>query len=472
MKIEMEQKLVRFLENHHINLNNKKIIVAISGGPDSVALLHVLKEWRHKWNIHLIAVTINHQLREEAVEDVRYVSNLCHHWNIPLISEKINVREYEQRHKVSTQVAARSLRYHVFEKVMAEEEADYLALGHHGDDQIETMIMSMMRMTNLSGLSGIPFHRPFKNGEIIRPLLAVTRVEIEQYCQFNDLVPRIDLSNEDISYTRNYIRKLVVPKLKKKNESLHVTMQQLAETLREDEAYLHEEANKAFEKIVRSSEDKRKVTISIATLRQYATSLQRRIYRLTLDYLYEILRPQLSYSHEQIFLSLLKENADNKLLHFPQQLMVEVVYGNIEFYFNEKKAKTFATYINDIPATVPLPDGNVLEINYQHTNDHQGKHDQYICSASQVTFPLHIRTRKPGDRMRYKGLNGSKKIKDIFIDEKIPRNDRDEIIVVADDEEEILWLIGVRKGVLMKPPKEGTLYLSLTYKKPEGDIHA
>src|SRR5699024_10142460 len=138
-----------------------------------------LKQYRNEWNIPLVAVTVNHQLRADAEDDVEYVRHLCDRWNIRLISATIDVLEYKQRHKVSTQVAARNLRYEVFANVMMEEEADYLALGHHGDDQIETLVMSLMRTTNLSGLMGIPYERPFNGGQIIRPLLAVSKEEIE-----------------------------------------------------------------------------------------------------------------------------------------------------------------------------------------------------------------------------------------------------------------------------------------------------
>lgn len=462
----MEQKLIRFLDDHHIFIENKKILVAISGGPDSVALLHFFKQYRYEWNLHIVAVTVNHQLREGAEEDIQYVRHLCDLWNIRLISETVDVKGYKNLHKVSTQVAARKLRYEVFANVMAEEKAHYLALGHHGDDQIETLIMSLMRTTNVSGFTGIPHERPFNEGQIIRPLLAVTKEEIEQYCTRHKLSARIDPSNEDISYTRNYVRKLIVPKLKEKNESLHITMQQLAETLREDETYLQQEAEKVFKKNVRRDKVAKKVTINRTKLSEYAVPLQRRVYRLTLDYLYETLPSQLSYSHEEIFLSLLQKNNKNKLLHFPKGLLVEVVYDQIELYFNRGNKKSFYAYIEDIPTSVPLPNGKVLEVTYTEKSIKNEAQNEYICALSQVKFPLKIRTRIPGDRMGYRGLNGTKKIKDIMIDEKIPRQKRDEIFVLADANGEILWLVGIRKGEYIHPSAdEGEkLNLLFTYK--------
>lgn len=460
----MEQKLIPFLENHHIELENKKVVVAISGGPDSLALLHFFKGLRRKIKLQLTAVTVNHQLRKEAVDDVTFVEKICKQWDVPLISEQVDVQAYKAQHKVSTQVAARESRYAIFRKIMDEEGADYLALGHHGDDQIETLVMSLMRTTNLAGMTGIPFSRSFQQGNIIRPLLAVTREEIESYCERHRLQARIDPSNEDLSYTRNYVRKRIVPSLKEKNPSLHLTIQQLAESLGEDEEYMRAEAEVVFDRVAKCDRTTKKVTLDIASLKAYAVSLQRRIYRLTLDYLYDNLPPHLSHSHEQIFLSLMNENISNRRLHFPQNLIVEVVYGQIEFYFYEGNEPPFTAYVHNVPTTVALPDGKVLEIKYTRSIPEVEDDNEYYCHISQVKFPLQIRSRKPGDRMRYKGLNGSKKIKDIFIDEKVPRAKRDKAIMVTDNTDEVFWLIGLRKGMTKRTSEADNLYLSFTYK--------
>lgn len=460
------------MNRHDVSLENKNVMVAVSGGPDSVALLHLFSKWRNLWDFSLRAITFDHQLRTEAKDDVAYVKKLCEKWDIPLDIDRLNVREFQKEHKVSTQVAARQLRYEKFKEKMKQHNIDLLALGHHGDDQIETMVMALMRTTNLSSFSGIPFRRTFSTGEIIRPLLAVSKQEIEQYCKKHNITFRIDKSNEDITYTRNYVRKLIVPKLKEKNKNLHATIQQLSETLQEDERYLQYEAKKLFQKLVTCFKDEKKVTIRMEDLITHPVPLQRRIYRLTLDYLYETEVPQLSYTHEQIFLSLLKHNTENKILHFPKNLIIETSYGSIHFYFENEANEPFSTFVEEIPATIPLPDGSVIEISYTNRSNSKNN-NEYICSTSQIQFPLQIRTRKPGDRMRYKGLKGSKKIKDIFIDEKIPRKKRDEIYIVTDRNDEILWLVGIRKGLLNKRPNAEDSYVLFHYiEAKEGDVDA
>lgn len=467
----MEEKIMQFVQEQGIHLENKKMMVAVSGGPDSISLLHLFHKWKQRLAMDLVAITINHQLRADAEEDIAYVKRQCDNWKIPLIVETIDVKAYEKEHALSTQVAARELRYEQFAKAMAAENVDYLALGHHGDDQIETLIMSLMRSTTLASITGIPFSRPLHKGRIIRPLLAVTKEEIEQYCEQNKLHPRIDESNKDITYTRNYIRQLVVPKLKEKNHNLHVTIQQLAQRLQEDENYILTEAKQLFNQIVYRSKNEKKAKIRIEQLRELPISLQRRIYRLTLDYLYEKLPAQLSYSHERIFLSLLDENVENKRLHFPQGLIVEVVYRDIELYFTKTMRESFSMTIDEIPTTVTLPKGDLLHIQYTNRSEERGT-EEFICPVTQLTFPLKVRTRRAGDRMRYRGLNGSKKIKDILIDEKIPPRKRDDIVIVTEAKDEILWLVGVRKGIVKQDITKDALYVSFTYESLEGDTHA
>ena len=172
----LTEKVNSFIKQYQLIEPNKTILVGVSGGPDSMALLHFLKKEsaRNEWR--LIAVGIDHQLREDASEqDMLYVETQCKRWGIPFIKKKVDVESYKQTYKVGTQVAARSLRYDMFAEVMGVYEADYLALAHHGDDQIETMLMGFMRMTSIQGLKGIPYARNFATGKIIRPFFTINK---------------------------------------------------------------------------------------------------------------------------------------------------------------------------------------------------------------------------------------------------------------------------------------------------------
>lgn len=196
------EKVKAFIKKHQLIEKHKKILVGVSGGPDSMALLHYLKERKEIDELNIIAIGIDHQLRKEASEaDMLYVEEQCKRWHIPFISKEVDVQAYKQKYKVGTQVAARTLRYEVFAKAMLEYDADYLALAHHGDDQIETMLMGLMRMTTIQGLKGIPYKRDFATGIIIRPFLPLTKSDIETYCYDHQIEPRIDESNFEADYT-------------------------------------------------------------------------------------------------------------------------------------------------------------------------------------------------------------------------------------------------------------------------------
>src|SRR5699024_7550949 len=444
------EKIKAFIKKYQLIEADKTVLVGVSGGPDSMALLHFLKEENEINGLHIIAVGVDHQLREDASEqDMLYVEAQCERWDIPFIKKKVDVTAYKQTYKVGTQVAARTLRYEVFTEVMKEYEADYLALGHHGDDQIETMLMGLMRTTSIQGLKGIPYTRHFATGMIIRPLLPLTKEEIETYCEFHRIQPRIDESNFVTDDTRNELRLDVVPTLKEKNHRLHQTVQQLSETIQEDESFLMEQAMKAMKDVVQINEKKREVTILLTVFKKQPVSLQRRLFRLTLNYLYkENIPDKISYKHEEIFLRLLGDKLANKSINFPNGLMIEKSYKKVHLYFEQTKKNDimYERTITSVPLEIVLPNGDIMHIE-QSKITNMPKTDVYtfVYPEEEITWPLHIRHRKHGDRMSYEGLNGSKKLKDIFIDEKVPRNKRDEMYILTDDNKEILWLIGLRK---------------------------
>src|SRR5699024_9594115 len=170
----MEQKVLAFLAENQLIKENSRVLVGVSGGPDSLALLHFLHRHQSLLKIKVMAVTVDHQLRGDAsIEDVNFVHAFCEKLNIPCITKAVDVPAYKKSHQLGTQMAARTMRYDIYAKVL-QQYADVLALGHHADDQIETFIMQITKTTSLQSLSGIPLKRPFASGLIIRPFLCVT----------------------------------------------------------------------------------------------------------------------------------------------------------------------------------------------------------------------------------------------------------------------------------------------------------
>ncbi|SFD73435.1 tRNA(Ile)-lysidine synthase [Lentibacillus persicus] len=459
----MENTVQAFVNRHQLIKQNTTILIGVSGGPDSMALLHFLWRFKDDWNLRLIAVSVDHQLRGTASQaDVDYVRDMCEKWNLEFVSTSLNVPAYKQKRQLGTQVAARELRYQFFAEQMNTYQADYLALGHHGDDQAETMLMGFVRSASVRSLAGMPVKRDFASGEIIRPLLCVTKEMIESYCTEHAIIPRRDPSNEDDKYTRNDFRHNILPLLKEKNQNLHRTLRHLSESLQEDDTYLQQEAIKMAENVVTFGNADSGLSFDTNVFKAYPRSLQRRCFHLLLNYLYGEKPQTVSYVHEEQFLKVLQTDHGHIEINFPNRLKLVKSYTTMSFYFMKDYIQPSSYHvIMDPPEEIVLPTGKVISSSII-SEPHLEGGAIFVCQREAIALPLHIRTRKKGDRMRWKGLNGSKKVKDIFIDAKVPLNERDIWPVVTDNNGEILWLPGLKKGTPAESGANGD-YIQLKY---------
>ena len=459
----MEQKTAAFIEKHHLLEPGAVVLAGISGGPDSLALLHFLCSIREEWGFRLIALTADHGLRgTQSEDDVIYVKKLCEKWDVEYVETFLDVETYKARTGKGTQVAARELRYQFYEEKMRAFRADFLALGHHGDDQAETILMRLVRSPGMAALTGIPVKRSFAGGFLIRPLLAVSKKDIEFYCKQHRIVPRRDPSNEEDSYTRNYYRLHVMPHLKKKNPRLHQSMQRLSERAAEDEGYLNEQAEQVFDKAVSLAETERKAEVDLPSFKSVSPALQRRVFHLILRYLYFSVPSDLFFNHEKQFFDLLRSQRANVSVDLPGGLKMAKAYETIRFYFYNPAVTSYFQRL-EVPGTVSLPDGSFITALVSDSPTQSSAYTQVIETTG-LTFPLIVRTRKPGDKMRIKGLNGRKKLKDIFIDEKVPKPERDTWPVVTTADGQIIWLAGLKKGVI-KSSGRREKFLQLHYQK-------
>lgn len=434
-----------FIEENQLLKKRSTVLVGVSGGPDSMALLHFLKGLRHDWKLDVIALTVDHQLRGPAsAADADYVERYCKESGIHCERENVDVKSYMTERGIGTQTAARELRYKFFKKQMEAYNANYLALGHHGDDQAETMLMQFTRSATPSSVSGIPVKRSFACGQIIRPFLAISREEIETYCATEGISPRMDPSNEDVAYTRNYFRKLVIPLLKEKNPNIHVTLQHLSERMREDQLFLRQEGERRLEELLESGEKGSFIIFSSSHFQACPIALQRQMYQLILSYLYKKLPDQLTHMHEAQFFKLIASGRSNASLDFPDGLKMVRSYDQISLSFNRGEKKEPFEFPLTVPGTIRLPDGACIEASLAEC----AVQDTYTFSfcIEPDMLPLVVRTRKAGDRMSWHGLNGTRKLKDLFIDEKIPKDKRDSWPVITDAAGRVLWLPGLRKA--------------------------
>ncbi|MCP3029678.1 tRNA lysidine(34) synthetase TilS [Halobacillus sp. A5] len=453
-----------FINKHELLQSNHRVVLAVSGGPDSLALFHYFLQIKAKYQLSLVIASVDHGLRgDESKQDLEYVKLLAENWGVPFCGTTVDVSSYKKETGMGTQEAAREMRYRFLAKVMEEVKADKLAFGHHGDDQAETMLMQVTRSAMPEAVHGMPVKRPFSCGEIIRPFLCLNKEQLLNYCTENHLKPRFDPSNEEDDYTRNAFRKQVLPFLKSLNPKLHQHMQGLSERFSQERSYIQEQAGQVLQ-IAEMAGGKGGFTqFSKTAFQKHPLALQRSAFHLILNYLYGNQIEEISYLHEEMFFHLLDEQKPNASLDFPKGLKVVRAYDEITFTFNPEPEKTAFEHTLYIGEQVSLPDGSTISLEAGGDPREQEGYE-YVCDSHHVSLPLIVRNRKPGDRMILRGMNGSKKVKDIFIDQKIPAQLRGTWPVVTDHDGQILWLVGLKKGEGCTRNPSGT-WLRLQYKK-------
>ncbi|HWO94965.1 MAG TPA: tRNA lysidine(34) synthetase TilS [Bacillus sp. (in: firmicutes)] len=459
----MEQQVEEFIKKHSLLEPGKRVLVGVSGGPDSLALLHFLWSMKEKKNISIIAAHLDHMFRgEESEEDMKYVMEFCRERGIVCEAAQINVSLYQQERGIGAQVAARECRYQFFEEAMKKFGASHLALAHHGDDQIETILMRLVRGSTMRGYAGIQVKRPFGEGVIIRPFLSVDKEQILEYCRRHNLKPRVDKSNEKEVYTRNRFRRHVLSFLKEENAQIHKQFQSYSEKLLEDAQYLEELTVQAMNKVMKK--EKEELILIRDAFLQVRKPLQRRGIQLILNYLYKEIPPSLSSVHVDNLLTFLEREQPSGVLHFPGGLKVVRSYNDCLFTFRRQESSPY-TYPLEIPGCVSLPEGHqiVCEIHNQLSVE-VGGNDSLVLDMRKLTLPLVVRTRKNGDKITVKGMKGTKKVKDIFIDEKVPLVKRDTWPIIEDGSGRILWLPGLKKSAYESEPIHGGKYVILYYK--------
>ncbi|MHC8520030.1 tRNA lysidine(34) synthetase TilS [Rossellomorea sp. H39__3] len=315
---------------HRLIEKGDRLLVAVSGGPDSLALLHFLHALREELDVEVAAAHVDHMFRgRESYDDLLFVEGFCKDRDIPFFGERINIPAMMKTEKGSLQEMARKARYAYLEQVMTTYGGNKLALGHHGDDQIETILMKWTRGAGGKGRAGIPFRRPFSTGEIIRPFLSVTKADILDYCERERLSPRIDPSNRKDTYTRNRFRSRVLPFLKEENPNVHRNFQQFSEESLEDEEFLEELTRVKLNKVWKVEEDFS--TLDIKRFLQMAQPLQRRAINLILNYLYKLKPASLSSIHIYDVLRLLKGRIPMPNWIYPRGLRLQRLIRHVIF---------------------------------------------------------------------------------------------------------------------------------------------
>lgn len=243
------EQVLKTINKYNLIQKNDKIVCAVSGGPDSICMLDILRKIKEKNQISfgIIVCHINHMIREEATKDEQYVENYCQKYQIPFFAKRVNVKKIAESNKQGTEEAGRNVRYDFFEEIFQKENATKIAIAHNRNDKIETIIMNVFRGSGISGLRGI---EPVRDNKFIRPLIEIERKDIEKYCEENNLKPRIDKTNFINDVTRNKIRNIVIPYIQNEfNPNFINTLNRLSEVIIEEDEYMKKKTMEIYDKI-------------------------------------------------------------------------------------------------------------------------------------------------------------------------------------------------------------------------------
>ncbi len=405
--------------------NEKYLIVGCSSGPDSMALLHLLK---NNTNKNIVCAHINHNVRKESDEEEEYLKNYCKDNNI--IFESTTLTKYTER---NFENEARKKRYNFYEKIINKYNAKYLFLAHHGDDLVETVIMKINRGSNLEGYAGIKTISKKNNYYIVRPLLNYTKEDLIKYNKSNNIKYYIDKSNSNTQYTRNRIRKNILPALKEENPNIHKSILKYSKTLLEYNDYINREIDKHINKLYINKE------LNIDKFNKLDIFIKKNILYKILNNIYNN-KPDIIKEKNIIdILDLINNNKPNIYINLPKNKICIKEYNKLYFKDKNKNKDNYKIVFND---KVELDNIIIEKI------DKNEKDGNDICrlNSKNISLPLYIRNKINGDYIEIKGLNGKKKIKDIFIDKKVPKDKRDNYPLLVDSKNNILWIPNIKKS--------------------------
>ncbi|TJY38553.1 tRNA lysidine(34) synthetase TilS [Cohnella pontilimi] len=426
------------------------VVAAVSGGPDSMALLHLLLCIAAERPFRLVAAHVNHRFRgAEAQAEAELVAGTAAKWGVPLESAAIDVPSYIEETGMNAQAAAREKRYEFLRTVAERHGATHLMFGHHADDQAETVLMRVLRGTGIGGLAGIPYRRKEGNLELLRPLLRIPKWELQAYCERNGIPFAIDSSNLSRKYFRNAVRLDLLPMLESYNPRLKESLIRLAEMAEADDDYLEAETARVLARMsVRAGQGFR---LERSGFRGLHVALQRRLIKLILSY-------SVSPSHFREFRQIeeiLQAAADDR----PSVTRIDIGNGwrfvreYDELYIGpEPPNRTGFRYeVTEPESALSMhagDSGTVFEFQRLEgaVSSPPDNRWEAFFDASKLVWPLSVRSREPGDRMEPCGLNGSKKVQDMFVDAKVPRSKRGQWPLVADAQGRILWIPGLRRS--------------------------
>lgn len=450
----MLEKVRHTIKKYSMLSGGEKVLIALSGGPDSVCLLHILRELSDELHLALAAVYIDHGLRpDETPREIRFCADLCSDLGLDFLKREIAVKESPLVREMGKQAAARELRYRALQEAAFEVQADRIATAHHKNDLAETVIINLLRGSGLKGLGGMSPVR--KN--IIRPLLDIGKEEIEAYLSSHNIRSMTDSSNLENDYLRNKIRFSVIPELEALNPSVIETLSRTSKILREENDYLDIQVTKAMMRLFSRKSDTR-IELFLSPMETIPDVILRRILKRVAAEIKDIRPP--SFRNIEDIIMLIKRGTSGDRIYLPDNL--RVIRGYSLLILTTETWPKLKDYTLEIGDELLLPEAHVI-ISASVTDAPSQVDEKFnaLFDVKKITMPLRIRPRAEGDYFYPSHFDGKKKIQDFFVDEKIPRDERDSTPLICSGDD-IIWVFGHRTDGRFIPDEDTKEFLALT----------
>lgn len=437
-------EVYKFLDSLNIK-NTEPLIIGVSYGPDSMFLLDLIKTLYQDNKI--ICAHIHHNHRKESDEEARRLEEYCKKNNI--VFEFMKIESYTN--DKFTEEEARYKRYNFFKSLIEKYKSKYLFTAHHGDDLSETILMRIVRGSNLNGYKGISLISKRDNYSIIRPLLFLTKEQIEKVCNEKDIPYAVDNSNLSDEYTRNRFRNNILKYLKNENKDVHKKFLQFSRELESYDSYIADVVKNVYKNVENEN------TLDITMLNKSHPLIRRKLIELYLFNNYNDDVKLVTNNIVESILAMIDSNKPSISISMPLSKTLVKSYNRI--YFD--KEYNYNNYRYELKETISLPSGIIsLVKEIDNSSNYMTK-----LNSSEITLPIIIRNRKNGDKIEVLG-SGTKKIKDIFIDSKVEKHERNIYPIVTDSKDNILWLPGLKKSKYDKS-KSGKYDIILKYDRKE-----
>ena len=429
------EKFKKTVDKYRLIDEGDSVLIGLSGGPDSVALLYLLTKIRKKMNLKLTAVYLNHQIRPKAaLKEEKFCQQLCDRLGLELDIVTEDIPTLAKKKKTGLEETAREFRYEVYELLADEDGHDKIALGHHIDDRVETVLFRILRGTGTAGLKGIPV----KRGKYIRPLYELTKNDILAYLRENELDYCLDKSNLGTDFSRNFIRNELLPELREKlNPGVDRAILNLSENITAEEEYLEQIVEKTVKKAINFTSGG-KLEVDLILFKGYDLWLKRRLLRYGLKLLsLRQLAPDKEVIDRLVIL-------DKKSISLPEKIQAVITDKKLVLYRRSKPAVynirlEYGQFLklDNLKLNFKCRLNRVEAVNLKNMRQSR----KVLLDLDRLTPPLTVRNIGSGDRFQPLGLSGTKKVGDYLTDRKVPAVYRDEIPVVCDIKG-IIWLVG------------------------------